>query len=133
MRNTGDFPRHCDKKKAIGVDTTTGSLGQGTSLAAGRGLGDGESNEGQVWEVFMFAVTEKFSDHVVLLDNNKKQLDGYVKGVAVFATGIVIHEAFKAAEDFPAETVRPDCRTHRRNGESGPRAQEMRKERKDLK
>lgn len=91
-----NFPSHCDKKKTIGVDMTTGSLGQGTSLAAGMALGDrlkgrdsrvfvivgdGESNEGQVWEAFLFAAAKKLSNYVVLLDNNKKQLDGYVKDV----------------------------------------------------
>ncbi len=90
------FPSHCDRKKTIGVDMTTGSLGQGTSLAAGMALGDrlkgrdsrvfvivgdGESNEGQVWEAFLFAAAKKLSNYVVLLDNNKKQLDGYVKDV----------------------------------------------------
>ena len=91
-----NFPSHCDKKKTIGVDMTTGSLGQGTSLAAGMALGDrlkgrdsrvfvivgdGESNEGQVWEAFLFAAAKQLSNYVVLLDNNKKQLDGYVKDV----------------------------------------------------
>lgn len=85
------LPSHCDRNKTPGVDMTTGSLGQGTSLAAGMALGDklkgrknrvflivgdGESNEGQVWEAMSFAAAKKLSNLVVLLDWNKKQLDG---------------------------------------------------------
>lgn len=90
------FPSHCDWKKTPGVDITTGSLGQGTSLAVGIALadklkkrdcrtflivGDGESNEGQCWEAFMFAAAKNLSNLVVLIDWNKKQLDGYTKNV----------------------------------------------------
>lgn len=90
------FPSHCDCNKTPGVDITTGSLGQGTSLAAGIALadklkgrksrtflfvGDGESNEGQCWESFMFAAAKNLSNLVVLIDWNKKQLDGYTKDV----------------------------------------------------
>lgn len=91
-----NFPSHCDRKKTVGIDMTTGSLGQGTSLAAGMALGDrlkgrdsrtflvvgdGEMDEGQVWEAFMFASAKKLSNLVVFVDNNKKQLDGYVKDI----------------------------------------------------
>ncbi|MCH1980893.1 transketolase [Lawsonibacter sp. OA9] len=91
-----NFPSHCDCKKTPGIDITTGSLGQGTSLADGIALadklkgrdsrtflivGDGEINEGQCWEAFMFAAAKKLSNLVVLVDNNKKQLDGYVADV----------------------------------------------------
>ena len=90
------FPSHCDRTKTPGVDMTTGSLGQGTSLAAGMALGDklkgrdsrtflfvgdGEANEGQVWEAAMFTAAKKITNLVWLVDNNKKQLDGYVKDV----------------------------------------------------
>ena len=86
------LPSHCDRNLTRGVDMTTGSLGQGTSLAAGMALGDrlkgrtnrvflivgdGESNEGQVWEAFSFAAAKKLSNLVVLLDWNKRQLDGW--------------------------------------------------------
>jgi transketolase len=86
------LPSHCDRNKTPGVDMTTGSLGQGTSLADGMALGDrlkgrnnrvflivgdGESDEGQVWEAFAFASAKKLSNLVVLLDWNKRQLDGY--------------------------------------------------------
>ena len=91
-----NFPSHCDTNKTPGIDMTTGSLGQGTSTACGIALadklrnhdcrtflivGDGEINEGQCWEAFMFAAAKKLSNLVVLIDWNKKQLDGYTKDV----------------------------------------------------
>ena len=90
------FPSHCDKNKTPGVDMTTGSLGQGASLAVGMALGDklrgydsktylfigdGEANEGQVWEAAMFTAAKKLTNLVWLLDWNKKQLDGYTKDI----------------------------------------------------
>ncbi len=90
------LPSHCDRNKTPGIDMTTGSLGQGTSLACGMALGDklkghnnrvflivgdGEADEGQVWEACMFASAKKLSNLVLLLDNNKKQLDGPVKEI----------------------------------------------------
>lgn len=91
-----NFPSHCDRKKTPGVDMTTGSLGQGTSLAVGMAMGDklkgrdsrtflivgdGEINEGQVWEAAMFTAAKKVTNLVWMIDNNKKQLDGYTKDV----------------------------------------------------
>lgn len=90
------LPSHVDRNKTPGVDMTAGSLGQGTSLACGMALGDklkgrgsrtflivgdGESDEGQVWEAFAFAAAKKLDNLVVLLDWNKKQLDGWVDDV----------------------------------------------------
>ena len=90
------LPSHCDRNKTPGVDMTTGSLGQGTSLACGMALGDrlrgrdsrtflivgdGEANEGQVWEAFAFASARKLDNLVVLLDWNKRQLDGWTEDV----------------------------------------------------
>ena len=90
------LPSHCDRQKTPGVDMTTGSLGQGASLACGMALGDklrgyknrvfliigdGEANEGQVWEACMFASAKKLGNLVLLLDYNKKQLDGPVKEI----------------------------------------------------
>lgn len=90
------LPSHCDRTKTPGVDMTTGSLGQGASLAAGMALGDrlkgrpsrtfllvgdGESNEGQVWEALAFASAKRLSNLVVLLDWNKRQLDGWTEDV----------------------------------------------------
>ena len=90
------LPSHCDRNRTPGVDMTTGSLGQGTSLACGMALGDrlkgrdsrvflivgdGESNEGQVWEAMAFASAKKLGNLVVLLDWNKRQLDGWTEDV----------------------------------------------------
>lgn len=91
-----NLPSHCDRKKTMGIDMTTGSLGQGASLAVGMALGDklkgrsgrtylfvgdGELNEGQVWEAAMFASAKKVTNLVWLVDNNRKQLDGYTLDV----------------------------------------------------
>ncbi len=91
-----NFPSHCDRNKTIGVDMTTGSLGQGTSTAAGLALGDrlqgrnsrtflivgdGELDEGQCWEAAMFTAAKKLTNLVWLIDWNKKQLDGRVKDI----------------------------------------------------
>lgn len=91
-----DLPSHCDRKKTPGVDMTTGSLGQGTSTAVGLALGDrlqgrdcrtylivgdGEAEEGQVWEAAMFTAAKKLTNLVWIIDWNKKQLDGYIKDI----------------------------------------------------
>lgn len=90
------FPSHCDRNMTPGVDMTTGSLGQGTSLAAGMALGDklkgrdskmylivgdGELNEGQPWESFMFMRAQRLDNLIVFIDWNKKQLDGLVSDI----------------------------------------------------
>lgn len=84
------LPSHCDHKKTPGIDVTTGSLGQGLSVAAGIALakkidqnqnqiyciiGDGESQEGQNWEAIMFAAQNKLDNLILFVDNNKQQLD----------------------------------------------------------
>lgn len=90
------FPSHCDKNLTTGIDMTTGSLGQGTSLAIGAALGhkldkkdnfvylivgDGELQEGQVWEAVMYAAHSKLDNLITFVDYNKKQLDGYTKDI----------------------------------------------------
>ena len=83
------LPSHCDRNKTPGVDMTTGSLGQGVGIATGMALGvmgtgrrvyavigDGESDEGQVWESAEFAAQYKLDNFIVFVDLNKKQLDG---------------------------------------------------------
>lgn len=90
------FPSHCDRNQTPGVDMTTGSLGQGSSLAVGMALGDklkgrdsntylilgdGELNEGQVWEAAMFAAAKGLDNMYWFVDWNKKQLDGYVADI----------------------------------------------------
>lgn len=82
---------HPDKKKIPGVDMSSGSLGQGISAAAGMALsakhfgdnyrvysiiGDGESEEGQVWEAAMFAAHKKLNNLTVFVDVNNLQIDG---------------------------------------------------------
>lgn len=90
------LPSHPDRLRTPGVDVTTGSLGQGTSVAAGLGyalklegkkqyvyliVGDGELNEGQCWEAFQFIAHHVLHNVVVIIDENKKQLDGYTEDI----------------------------------------------------
>ena len=90
------LPSHCDKNRVPGVDMTTGSLGQGMSTALGWAwglryqrnnaqvyliLGDGECDEGQVWEGALFASTQKLDNVIAFIDRNEKQLDGYTKDI----------------------------------------------------
>ena len=104
-----NLPSHCDMNKTPGVDMTTGSLGQGTSTACGMALadkllgynsriflvvGDGESNEGQVWEALSFAAAKKLSNLVVLLDWNKRQLDGFTEDVFPMGDYVAKFNAF---------------------------------------
>lgn len=92
-----NLPSHPDKNLTVGVDATTGSLGQGLSIACGIAygnkiakkdnytfavVGDGECNEGQIWEAFQFAVNKKLSNLVIIIDNNKLQIDGFVKDIS---------------------------------------------------
>ena len=103
------LPSHCDRNKTPGIDVTTGSLGQGTSQAAGLALGnrlkgrknrvflivgDGELDEGQCWEAFAFAAAHKLSNLAVLIDWNKKQLDGRVDEVLPLGDIAAKMEAF---------------------------------------
>lgn len=82
---------HPDKKKLTGVDASTGSLGQGVSIAVGMALGaktqgtsvkiytilgDGELQEGQVWEAAMAAAHYKLDNLTIIIDNNGLQIDG---------------------------------------------------------
>ena len=83
-------------KNIPGVDMSSGSLGQGVSCAVGMALsakldkadwrvytilGDGEIQEGQVWEAAMFAAAKKLDNLVVIVDNNNLQIDGTVEQV----------------------------------------------------
>ncbi len=97
LRHTGSYLQgHPDMKKVPGVDMSTGSLGQGISAAVGmalaaklRGdsyrvytlLGDGEIQEGQVWEASMMAGFRKLDNLVVIVDNNNLQIDGSIEEV----------------------------------------------------
>lgn len=91
-----NLPSHPDRTKTPGVDMTTGSLGQGTSTAAGMAtalrkkgssnrvyliVGDGELNEGQCWEAFQYIACYKLNNCIVIIDWNKRQLDGSLEEV----------------------------------------------------
>ena len=97
LRHLGSYLQgHPDMKHIPGVDMSSGSLGQGISAAAGMALsakldnrdfrvytllGDGEIQEGQVWEASMFAGFRKLDNLVVIVDNNGLQIDGPVDQV----------------------------------------------------
>lgn len=87
---------HPDRKKLAGVEASTGSLGQGISWAVGMGLagkldnathriyallGDGELEEGMVWEAVMAAAHYKLDNLVIIVDNNGLQIDGPITRV----------------------------------------------------
>ncbi len=91
------LPSHCDRNLTVGVDMTTGSLGQGISTAIGLAmgdrmmgrndsytylvLGDGECDEGQVWEGAAFAAHQMLDHLIAFVDWNKQQLDGACEDV----------------------------------------------------
>ena len=97
LRHLGSYLQgHPDMKHIPGVDMSSGSLGQGISAAAGMALsaklsnddyrvytllGDGEIEEGQVWEAAMFAGFRKLDNLVVIVDNNGLQIDGKIDDV----------------------------------------------------
>lgn len=109
LRKVGSYLQgHPDMKGTPGVDMSSGSLGQGISVAAGMALsaklsgdsyrvytllGDGEIQEGQVWEAAMFAGFRKLDNLVVIVDNNNLQIDGSVDEVC---SPYPIDEKFKA-------------------------------------
>lgn len=91
-----NLPSHCDMNRTPGIDMTTGSLGQGASSAMGiacanrlKGydnytyliLGDGEIEEGQVWEAAIFANAKKLNHVIAFIDYNKCQIDDYVENL----------------------------------------------------
>lgn len=95
-RGGGHLPSHVDRTKTPGIDMTAGSLGQGLSAGCGIAmgdrmdgrdsttyviLGDGELDEGQNWEAFLFAQQHKIGNLVAIIDANGQQLDGYTKDV----------------------------------------------------
>ncbi len=97
LRHTGSYLQgHPDMKHIPGVDMSSGSLGQGISAAVGMAiagkldnadyrvytlLGDGEIQEGQVWEASMLAASYKLDNLVVIVDNNNLQIDGTIEEV----------------------------------------------------
>ena len=108
---------HPDMKGTPGIDMSTGSLGQGISAACGMALaakldnkdyrtytvlGDGEVEEGQVWEAAMFASHNKLDNLVVIVDQNGLQIDGTVEEVAG------IEPLDKKFESFGFEVIKID-------------------------
>ena len=97
LRHTGSYLQgHPDMKHIPGVDMSSGSLGQGLSAACGMALGakqakkdfrvyalcgDGEIQEGQIWEAAMFAGFRKLDNLCVIVDNNNLQIDGPIDEV----------------------------------------------------
>ena len=91
-----NLPSHCDMNKTPGVDMTAGSLGQGFSCAVGVAIGsklkkdgatiyaivgDGESQEGQIWEAAMLGAQKKLDNLIAFTDKNNMQLDGYTDDI----------------------------------------------------
>lgn len=109
LRHVGSYLQgHPDMKHIPGVDMSSGSLGQGVSVAVGMALsaklsnesyrvytlaGDGEIQEGQIWEAAMFAGHRKLDNLVVIVDNNGLQIDGNIDDVC---SPYPIDEKFKA-------------------------------------
>ena len=97
LRHVGSYLQgHPDMKGIPGIDMSSGSLGQGVSVAAGMAVaakldkkdyrvyaltGDGEIEEGQIWEAAMFAGFRNLDNLVVIVDNNNLQIDGTVEEV----------------------------------------------------
>ncbi len=103
------LPSHVDKNLTPGIDMTAGSLGQGVSCALGIALGlklqnkpnmvyaiigDGEAQEGQVWETMLIAPNRGVKNFIVLLDNNKQQLDEFTEHISSLG------DIRRKAEDF---------------------------------
>ncbi len=118
LRHVGSMLQgHPDMKGTPGIDMSTGSLGQGISAACGMALaakidnkayrtytvlGDGEVEEGQVWEAAMFASHNKLDNLVVIVDQNGLQIDGTVEEVAG------IEPLDKKFESFGFEVIKID-------------------------
>ena len=113
----GYLQGHPDMKKVPGIDMSTGSLGQGVSAAVGMAiagkmdnkgyrvytiLGDGEIEEGQVWEAAMSAVQYKLDNLCIIIDNNNLQIDGTIEDVM---NSNPIDEKFKS---FGFEVIKID-------------------------
>lgn len=97
LRHAGSYLQgHPDMKHIPGIDMSSGSLGQGVSVAVGMAAagkydkkdyrvytltGDGEIQEGQIWEAAMWAGHRKLDNLVVIVDNNNLQIDGSVEDV----------------------------------------------------
>lgn len=104
-----NLPSHCDMNRTPGIDMTTGSLGQGISCAMGIAMacradgrdnniyfvcGDGETQEGQIWEAAMFAGHRKLGRVIGFLDYNRLQIDGTTDDICSLESPAKKYEAF---------------------------------------
>ena len=132
------LPSHCDRIRTPGIDMSTGSLGQGASSAAGIALGlkmlsrintlylilgDGECDEGEVWEMALFANHYKLTNMIAFIDDNKQQVDGFTTDIMKVdnlagkfeafgwftqtVNGHAVGEIFQAIEKAKAQHDRP--------------------------
>ena len=126
-RGGTNLPSHCDMNRTTGIDMTTGSLGQGFSCAVGVALGsklegdgatiytligDGETQEGQIWEAAQFASHHKIDNIIAFTDWNGQQIDGTTEEVIgpdhldqrwkAFGWNVVIAEDGNSIEDILA-------------------------------
>lgn len=103
------LPSHCDRKKTPGIDFSTGSLGNGLSIAAGSAIGakrmnkayrtycivgDGECDEGEIWEAALFATHHRLDNLYTFIDYNKKQLDGTIEEICALGNIAAKFEQF---------------------------------------
>ncbi|MDD6262877.1 MAG: transketolase [Clostridiales bacterium] len=133
-----NLPSHCDMNRTIGIDMTAGSLAQGFSASVGIALacrldkrtnkvfaiiGDGESQEGQIWEAAMYAGNQKLSNLIAFCDNNGMQIDGTTNEInsiepiadkwrafnwnVITCCGHDVEEISSAIDAAKAETGRP--------------------------
>lgn len=115
-QNGTKLPSHCSRVHTPGIDLTTGSLGQGISTAIGAALasrilggknyaycivGDGECDEGQIWEGVLLAAHQKLDNFILFVDANGKQLDGDVADICELGD---IGEKFRAFQ-WDVQTV----------------------------
>jgi transketolase len=110
LRKLGSiYQGHPDKRFIPALDASAGSLGEGLSIAAGMGmaarsdkrpsriycvLGDGEIQEGQIWEAAMFGAHHKIDNIVAIVDYNGIQLDGFVKDIMEVAPLVAKWQSF---------------------------------------
>lgn len=137
-QNGGMLPKHVDRLKVPGVDVSSGSLGQGLSIANGIALaaknidgsdvrifvllGDGECDEGQVWEAAMTSSKYKLNNIIAIVDRNKAQVDGLTKDVMPIESLESKWQAFGwqtiAADGHDIESIQSALK--KANGANGP-------------
>ena len=153
-----NLPSHTDMNRTPGVDMTTGSLGQGISTALGMALGgrmagrenyvycilgDGECEEGQVWEAAMFASAKKVNRLIALVDQNGRQLDSTLEEIigsprfgekfAAFGWNVLeveegnnVRQVWNALEEAKKESIRPTALIlHTRKGKGWSYAENL--------